>query len=200
MKTKAIVFSAYIVLFCCICLLEFSVCKLSIQKNKNESKEILKIAHELVDEKQKAKPLQESNENQQIIEKHENDVVGILSIEKLNIEAPIKEGTTQAVMKTSVGHFTESDFWNGNVSLASHNGGTNMHYFQDIHTLQINDEIKYKTELGEKIYKVQSVEKISDTDWSKVIGNSGKETNTITLITCINGQPDYRLCVRGIEI
>ncbi len=200
MKTKAIVFSAYIVLFCCICLLEFSVCKLSIQKNKNESKEILKIAHELVDEKQKAKPLQESNENQQIIEKHENDVVGILSIEKLNIEAPIKEGTTQAVMKTSVGHFTESDFWNGNVSLASHNGGTNMHYFQDIHTLQINDEIKYKTELGEKIYKVQSVEKISDTDWSKVIGNSEKKTNTITLITCINGQPDYRLCVRGIEI
>lgn len=200
MKTKAIVFSAYIVLFCCICLLEFSVCKLSIQKNKNESKEILKIAHELVDEKQKAKPSQESNENQQIIEKHENDVVGILSIEKLNIEAPIKEGTTQAIMKTSVGHFTESDFWNGNVSLASHNGGTNMHYFQDIHTLQINDEIKYKTELGEKIYKVQSVEKISDTDWSKVIGNSEKKTNTITLITCINGQPDYRLCVRGIEI
>lgn len=200
MKTKAIVFSAYIVLFCCICLLEFSVYKLSIQKNKNESKEILKIAHELVDEKQKAKPSQVSNENQQIIEKHENDVVGILSIEKLNIEAPIKEGTTQAIMKTSVGHFTESDFWNGNVSLASHNGGTNMHYFQDIHTLQINDEIKYKTELGEKIYKVQSVEKISDTDWSKVIGNSEKKTNTITLITCINGQPDYRLCVRGIEI
>ena len=66
--------------------------------------------------------------------KSENDIIGILYIEKLDIEAPVKEGTTQEVMKTSVGHFSESDFWNGNVSLASHNSGTSMHYFQNIHT------------------------------------------------------------------
>ena len=77
-----------------------------------------------------------------------------------------------------------------------------LHYFQDIHTLNINDQIKYKTQFGEKVYKVQSIDKINDTDWSKVVKNESyeKQENTITLITCINGQPDYRLCVRGVEV
>ena len=133
----------------------------------------------------------------------ENDIIGVLNIPKLNVEAPIKEGTSQEVMKTSIGHFSESDFWNGNVSLASHNSGTSMHFFQNLNKLSINDEIIYKTQLGERKYKVQSINNIDDTDWSMVKKNdSGDDNkkNTITLITCINGKPDKRLCVRGIEI
>ncbi len=133
----------------------------------------------------------------------DENIIGILVIPKLNIEAPIKEGTTQKVMETSVGHFCESDYWDGNVSFASHNSGTSAHYFANINFLCANDEIVYKTKLGTKKYKVQSVSKIKSTDWSMVIGqtkNNEKSSNTITLITCINRQPDYRLCVRGIEI
>ncbi len=184
-----------------ICFIEFNICNLLYKKNKYDSEEILKIAHNLVDNQNIADE-KESINNDTNINKLDNEVIGILYIEKLDIEAPIKEGTTQEVMKTSIGHFSESDFWNGNVSLASHNSGTSMHYFQNIHTLNINDQIKYKTQLGEKVYKVQSIDKIKDTDWSKVMKNTSNENqeNTITLITCINGQPDYRLCVRGVEI
>lgn len=129
-----------------------------------------------------------------------NEIIGILIIKKLNIEAPIKEGTTQEVMRTSIGHFTESDYWNGNVALASHNGGTSMHYFENLNKLNMNDEIIYKTQFGERKYRVQSINKIDDTDWSMVNKSNKLDENTITLITCINGKPDKRLCVRGIEI
>jgi len=184
-----------------VCFIEFNICKLSYKRNKDESEEILKIAHNLTDN-QKIVNESENMNNNENIKRSENEIIGILYIEKLDIEAPVKEGTTQEVMKTSIGHFPESDYWNGNVSLASHNSGTSMHYFQDIHTLNINDQIKYKTQFGEKVYKVQSIDKINDTDWSKVVKNDSyeKQKNTITLITCINGQPDYRLCVRGVEV
>lgn len=133
----------------------------------------------------------------------EDGIIGVLLIPKLNIEAPIREGTTQEIMKTSIGHFTESNYWNGNVSFASHNGGTNAHYFEKIHLLTENDEIKYISKLGTKTYKVQEIKKIQSTDWSMVIGEIENEVvseNTVTLITCINGFSNYRLCVRGIEI
>lgn len=180
-----------------VCFIEFNIFRLLYKRNKNEAEETLRIAHNLVDSKNTVNKLERTNNS---INKLENDVIGILYIDKLNIEAPVKEGTTQEVMKTSIGHFIESDFWNGNVSLASHNSGTSMHYFQNIHKLKINDEIKYKTQLGEKTYKIKSIDKIKDTDWSKVEKNDNSNENTITLITCINGQPDYRLCIRGVEI
>lgn len=200
MKRKTIFILLFIIVFLIFVFLDFYTSKLTYQKNKEQSEKILKIAHELVDNQCDSETPVETNDFSVITEKNENDILGVLYIEKLNIEAPIKEGTTQEIMKTSVGHFTESDFWNGNVSLASHNSGTSMHYFKDIDKLQVNDEIKYKTELGERIYKVQTIERISDTDWSKVVGNRSGEDNTLTLITCINGQPDYRLCVQGKEI
>lgn len=199
MKKITIIILMSMLLLGSVCFIEFNICKLSYNRNKNEADEVLKIAHNLVDSRDTSNELQNANNN---TNKIENDVIGILYIEELDLEAPVKEGTTQEVMKTSIGHFTESDFWNGNVSLASHNSGTSMHYFQNIHKLKINDEIKYKTQLGEKVYKIKSIDTIKDTDWSMVEKNKNTDTkeNTITLITCINGQPNYRLCVRGVEI
>lgn len=103
-------------------------------------------------------------------------------------------------MRTSIGHFYESDYWNGNVSLASHNSGTSAHFFEKINTLNVNDEIEYITKQGVRKYKVQSIKKIESTDWSLVVKNNNQSENTITLITCINKQPNCRLCVRGVEI
>ena len=199
MKKITIIILMSMLLLGSVCFIDFNICKLSYNRNKNEADEVLKIAHNLVDSRDTSNELQNANNN---TNKIENDVIGILYIEELDLEAPVKEGTTQEVMKTSIGHFTESDFWNGNVSLASHNSGTSMHYFQNIHKLKINDEIKYKTQLGEKVYKIKSIDTIKDTDWSMVEKNKNTDTkeNTITLITCINGQPNYRLCVRGVEI
>ena len=131
---------------------------------------------------------------------NDTNIIGVLKINKLQVEAPIRDGTSQEIMRTSIGHFYESDYWNGNVSLASHNGGTNAHFFEKINTLNVNDEIEYITKQGARKYRVQSIKKIENTDWSLVVKNNNQSENTITLITCINNQPNYRLCVRGVEI
>lgn len=179
-------------------------------KNAEQSQQILEKTYQLIQDANVA-PINEENEvKEEAIKKEdillEDNTIGILCIPKLNVQAPIKDGTSQEIMKTAIGHFTESNYWNGNVSLASHNGGTNAHYFENINKLIENDEIEYITKLGSKKYKVEKIYKISSDDWSSVLGNENIETenskknNTITLITCINGMPNYRLCVKGVEI
>lgn len=175
--------------------------------NKKQSEDTLKKAFELIVNSKNEENLEEIEQEknkrkdpkQDII--LEDGIIGILIIPKLGVKAPIKDGTSQEVMKTSIGHFIESNYWNGNVSLASHNGGTNAHYFENIKNLQENDEVEYITKLGSKKYRINSIYRISSYDWTSINGhaeNSGE--NTITLITCINGLPNYRLCVKGIEV
>ena len=44
-----------------------------------------------------------------------------IEIPCINLVAPIKEGTTQEVLLTSVGHFENTNIFEGNVGLAAHN-------------------------------------------------------------------------------
>ena len=164
-------------------------------KNNQEAEQIIVTATELL-EKSENDNNEVSNENNIVLE---NDIIGILKIPKLSIKAPIKDGTSQEVMRTSIGHFVESDYWNGNVALASHNSGTNAHYFERINELNADDEIEYMTKCGTRKYIVKSIQKIESTDWSMVEKNENNE-NTITLITCISGNSKCRLCVRGVEV
>lgn len=127
----------------------------------------------------------------------EDKVIGVLEIDKLNIKAPIMEGTTSETLKYAVGHFLESNFWNGNVALASHNRGSFAHYFKDINSLEKGDEIKYTTKLGCRVYSVQEKLEIIETNWNKVLEQ--KEENTLTLVTCITGKRQNRLCIKAIE-
>ncbi len=225
MKKYYIASLASILLLICTFLLGIKLNQITYNNNKKEAEEILRKAHNMLEEKNYKKglsnflngkfatKLNKTSENS--IDKVTNNInfedniisdmniIGILVIPKLHVEAPIKEGTSQEVMKTSIGHFIESDYWNGNVSFASHNSGTSAHYFEKINTLNMNDEIDYVTKIGTKRYKVESIRQIESTDWSMVVGNSNQSKinkNTITLITCISGKPNYRLCVRGIEI
>ena len=217
---KKISVALIVILISSMCYIQFNIyTKLS---NKKESEKILEKAYTIIENSNENvnnneiinENLIEQVSNTQINNKKqitkinkniigEDGIIGILLIPKLNIEAPIRDGTTQEIMKTAIGHFIESDYWNGNVSFASHNGGKNAHYFKKIHLLKENDEIIYMSKFGTKTYKVQEIKKIKSTDWSMVVKKSNNETNsknTVTLITCINGFDNYRLCVRGIEI
>lgn len=126
----------------------------------------------------------------------DDGVIGKIIIPSINVEAPIKEGTSEIVLKEAVGHFENSKYWDGNVCLASHNRGTYAHYFQKLDKLKIGDEISYETKLGKKTYLVADITNISEYDLS-VIDNTA--CNCLTLITCIKNKPEYRLCVRAIE-
>lgn len=196
MKKICVAVLISIICLCSVVYIEHNIYK--IVSIKKQSENLLENAYYIVEQQkeQNVNSVDISND----VDIHDGDVIGLILIPKINIEAPIREGTSQKVMENSVGHFVESDYWDGNVSLASHNSGTSAHYFEKINTLEINDEIIYKTVNGTKKYRVQHINKIKSTDWSMVNKKSNNENNTITLITCINRQPNYRLCVRGIEV
>jgi len=122
--------------------------------------------------------------------------LGTLKIPTLDLSVKIYQGTDSATLKKGIGHFTNTSIWDGNVSLAAHNRGTNS-YFGEIHTLDIGDTVKLTTKLGTRTYAVTSVEKISETDNSMLEPTS---ENCVTLFTCVRDQREYRWCVRAEEV
>ena len=84
----------------------------------------------------------------------------------------------------------------GNVCLAAHNRGYPVNYFQDLKTLRQEDEIYYYTQEGRKCYLVEEMKIIEETD-VRCLENT--EENRLTLITCVENEPNYRRCVIGKE-
>lgn len=172
-------------------------------KTNNTKERLLQIAASIVnyDTQTEELNLQNKELEERKITKEElelnDNVIGILKIPKINLEAPIKEGTEQDILKYAIGHFIESRLFYGNVVLAAHNQGIYSHYFERINELSEKDEIIYLTKFGEKTYKVIQTKIIEDTDWS-VIENTEKDL--ITLITCIRSRANFRLCVIGEKI
>lgn len=122
--------------------------------------------------------------------------IGRLKINAIDLNLKVYEGTTETSMKKGLGHFISSDYYEGNVCIAGHNRGVNTN-FGKLKKLEIGDKITYKTKLGNKNYKVTSIEKISADDFSKL---TSTQQNKITLITCVENQPMLRLCVQAEEI
>lgn len=126
-----------------------------------------------------------------------DDSIGNLTIPDILLDnAPIKEGIELDTLSNAIGHFTSTSIYGGNVGLASHNGGSNGDYFKNLNKIKKGSEIYYQTIFGTKRYVVQTIEIIEETDWS-YLGKT--EDNRITLITCVKGQKDKRLCVQAIE-
>ena len=130
-------------------------------------------------------------------QKEDEDILGILTIEKIELKAPIKEGSTQDILKEYIGHMPETSKYDGNIGLAAHNRGTKYSYFARINELSKGDKIIYKTKFYERTYRVTSKVVIYDTDWSYL---QATKDNRITMITCIKDKPNQRLCVQAIEV
>lgn len=119
-----------------------------------------------------------------------------LEIPNIDLKAQISEGTTKEVMDKFIGHFEESSRLIGNVALAAHNRGYENNYFHDLKKLKEGDEILYTYKEEIKEYIVNKHYIIKDTDLSCL---ENTEENTITLITCVENEPEYRRCIQGIE-
>ena len=119
-----------------------------------------------------------------------------IEIPAIELKAKIAEGTQKEVMDKYVGHFEETSRFKGNIGLAAHNRGYKVNYFANLKKLKKGDEIQYKYNGKEKIYLVDKIEVIRDTDWSYL---DTTQENKITLITCGEDQPLYRRCIQGIE-
>lgn len=120
-----------------------------------------------------------------------------LEIPKINLKAEIAEGTNAKIMNKYIGHFEETPEITGNIGLAAHNRGYPVNYFKDLKKLEIGDKIKYKYNEKQTEYVVDKIKIIKDTNWEML---KNTKENRITLITCIENEPEYRLCVQAIEI
>lgn len=120
-----------------------------------------------------------------------------IEIPKIGLVAPIKDGTTQDVLASAVGHFPESNTYRGNVALAGHNRGYNCNFFENIKELKTGDKIIYYTDRGRREYKVVLNKIIHQTDWTYI---EDTRDNRITLITCVENMYEYRRCVQAVEI
>ena len=119
-----------------------------------------------------------------------------IEIPKISLKATIAEGTTKETLNQYVGHFEQTQKEEGNIGLAAHNRGYEVNYFQNLKLLQKGDEIKYIHNQFEKIYEVEKCKIIKDTEWEYL---EDTEDNRLTLITCVENQPEYRRCIQAVE-
>lgn len=125
--------------------------------------------------------------------------IGVLTIPDIGLSVRVFESENQMEdMGKGASHFKSTSCWFGNVGLSAHNvnpDGTNG-YFLNLHQIKNGAELTYKTGLGERVYTVESVSEIAQDDWSLL---KRTEDNRLTLITCITGKPNLRLCVQAVE-
>lgn len=115
-----------------------------------------------------------------------DNIVGYLTIPKMEIEVPIYLGATQENMKKGAGHLSETSIPiggnNTNSVIAAHRGMRSHPMFRNIEMLEIGDEIKVTNMWDELIYKVVETKVISPDEVSEVLIQEGRDL--ITLITC----------------
>lgn len=184
-----------------------------IQKNNRENINAIKLKDVMLDTMQIADIYEKNTnanklennveDNEMSIEEQENIIKQNyktnwrIEIPKIGLVAPIKDGTTQDVLASAVGHFPESNTYRGNVALAGHNRGYNCNFFENIKELKTGDKIIYYTDRGRREYKVVLNKIIHQTDWTYIEDTSD---NRITLITCVENMYEYRRCVQAVEI
>lgn len=171
-----------IILFCCIQIFIYKITNPITNNTKEVVEEIIKIDEEIVSE-------------QKNIVSEEVEIWQI-EIPTISLKAEIAEGTEKETLNKYVGHFEETSTEEGNICLAAHNRGYEVNYFQNIKKLKEGEEIIYKHGKFEKTYEVIKNKIIKDTDWEEL---ENTDKNTITLITCVENEPNYRRCVKAIE-
>ena len=122
--------------------------------------------------------------------------IGTLKIPSVNLNVKVYETESLESLAKGAGHFKSTSCWDGNIGIAGHNRGVTNH-FGKIHTLKKGDKIKYTTKLGTRTYRVKTVTKIKETDYS-YLGRTSD--HRITLITCVENVPSKRWCVQAVEV
>ncbi len=127
----------------------------------------------------------------------DDSVLGILTIEKIDLSATVKEGTSSDILLSYIGHIEETATYDGNIGLAGHNRGCKNSYFARLNELEVGDIVKYKTKFYERTFIVDNKKVVYETDWSLL---KSTEENKLTMITCITGRKEQRLCVQATEM
>ena len=164
-----------------------------IQMFSSQYKIQTEINQDIMKEQQKSNFIEAESTIAQNQEKNE---IWKIEIPKISLIADIKDGTTKEVLNQYVGHLEETQKETGNIGWAGHNRGYEVNYFQNLKLLKEGDTIIYTHNEFIKEYEVEKNRIIKDTDW-KYLENT--EDNRLTLITCVENEPEYRRCIQAIE-
>ena len=125
-----------------------------------------------------------------------------IHIDKLNIEAPISEGTDENILENYVGHYSFLNYLYGTVILKSYNIGTHKNFFANLKELSLGDEIYYTINDKTFTYKVTSNHLIDEslltnTSLKNIEQNliSSAHSNNLILITYVKDMPGKLRCV-----
>ena len=181
-----------------ICFIKFDFKETPILEIFNQN--IIKVemnSDSIMKETEEEKNTKDLYQNNPINEtKEKTGSIWKIKIPSINLEADIAEGTEKETMDSYIGHFSETSKTIGNIGLAAHNRGYPVNYFANLKKIKENDEIVYQYMDFKETYIVIKNVIIKDTDWSYL---EKTQNNTITLITCIENEPEYRRCVYGIK-
>ena len=116
----------------------------------------------------------------------EGNIIGFISIPKMDVELPILLGANTANMREGAVHLTETSYpiggENTNCVLAAHRGYSRTAMFRDIEKLEIGDEIYIQNFRETLTYRVAELRVISPTDVRELLIQPRRDL--VTLITC----------------
>lgn len=127
----------------------------------------------------------------------DEDIIATLTIPDILLEnVNVYEGIEDNSLDKGIGHFKFTSIYYGNIGLAAHNYNQDG-FFGGLKNIKIGSYIYYKTNFGTKKYQVKTKEIIEDNNFKYL---EETQDNRITLLTCVYGQEDKRLCVQAIEV
>lgn len=124
----------------------------------------------------------------------EEDVIGIIEIEAIDIRYPVLEGAGDSQIRYAIGHISETAGLGekGNCVLCGHNGSRNGTFFTNLNQLNIGDEVKITDKKGNvHMYEVADTYVIGPYD--NTVKNQTEE-EILTLLTCANKGTKRFIC------
>ena len=145
-----------------------------------------------VEEEETEEPASLSQEDADALS--EEEVIGIIKIESIDIKYPVMEGTGEDVLCKGIGHLAETAGIGekGNCVLCGHNGSRRGTFFTPLNTVQIGDEVELIDKRGRShIYKIVNTKVVEPRD-NSIKNTDG--TEKLTLFTCAESGTKRFVC------
>jgi len=135
----------------------------------------------------------------------DEEMIGYLSIPKMDIELPVYLGANKENMAKGAVHLTQTSLpvggMNTNAVIAAHRGMNTAAMFRDIELLETGDEVYINNFRETLTYRVVETAIIAPTDIDKILIQEGRDM--VTLITCHPYRYNYQryvvYCERASE-
>lgn len=127
-----------------------------------------------------------------------DNIIGYITIEKMNVVLPILLGATVDNMRVGAVHLTETSYpiggENTNCVLAAHRGASTQEMFRNIEVLEVGDRVIIENFKEKLVYQVTETTVIDPSDVGSLLIQEGRDL--VTLITCHPlGHNDHRYVV-----